>query len=327
MRVFITFMIFSVFAIRTIAQPVESPRDSLEHEKFLTLVNANREQSYFTFGDGIGNLEPLLFEAKLSPSYFFSRSQRKWALMINPQVQIRMLNKKSLPIRNPSYRVYITYFQELGFWKESFLRKLFYDNAVLFGSIAHHSNGQDGDFYKDEATKEINEDANFSTNFLEGGISSYRIIALREHHFSIREIKASFEYHPKRWMADGMADIYGAYRFYGTFGLMGPRKVIENRTKLVQWLQQSSIEIKAGWIFGTMQNTAFAEASRRLVVDITYKYYPKWFDEVAFFVRFYRGQDYYNIHFINTELTNLSIGITSNIMNYQQVAKLFNEKK
>ncbi len=76
-----------------------------------------------------------------------------------------------------------------------------------------------------------------------------------------------------------------------------------------------------------MQNAAFAEASRRLVIDITYKYYPKWFDEVAFFARFYRGQDYYNIHFINTELTNLSIGITSNIMNYQQVAKLFNEKK
>jgi len=327
MRVFIAFIITSVSVIRTSAQSVESPKDSLAHEKFLTLVNANREQSYITFGDGIGNVEPLLFEAKLSPSYFFSRSQRKWALMINPQVQIRMLNKKSLPIRNPSYRVYITYFQELGFWKESFLRKLFYDNAVLFGSVAHHSNGQDGDFYKDKATKEINEDANFATNFLEGGLSSYRIIALRENHFSIREIKVSAEYHPKKWMADELEELYGPYRLYATFGLMGPRKIIENRTNLVQWLQQSSIEIKGGWIFGTMQNAAFAEASRRLVVDVTYKYYPKWFDEVAFFVRFYRGQDYYNIHFINRELTNLSFGITSNIMNYQQVAKLFNEKK
>jgi hypothetical protein len=324
---FITFLIVSFVVVSAAAQPIASPRDSLEHEKFLTLVNANREQSYFTFGNGIGNLEPLLFEAKLSPSYFFSRSQRKWALMINPQVQIRMLNKRSLPIRNPSYRVYITYFQELGFWKKSFLRKLFYDNAVFFGSVAHHSNGQDGDFYKDEITREINEDANFSTNFLEAGISSYRIIALRQNHFSIREIKVSFEYHPQKWMANELADLYGAYRFYATFGLMGPREVIENRATLIQWLQQSSIEMKTGWIFGNMQNAGFAEASRRLVIDITYKYYPKWFDEIAFFVRFYRGQDYYNIHFINTELTNLSIGITSNIMNFQEVVKLFNEKK
>lgn len=308
------------------AQPAETPKDSLAHEKFLTLVNANREQSYFTFGDGIGNLEPLLFEAKLSPSYFFSRSQRKWALMINPQVQIRMLNKKSLPIRNPSYRVYITYFQELGFWKKSFLRKLFYENGLVYGSVAHHSNGQDGKFYKDEITKEINEDANFSTNFLETGISSYRIMAMRNNHYSIREIKVSVEYHPKQWMGEELDKLYGPLRVYTKFGIMGPRNVLNDRTKLLQWLQQSSMEIRGGWIFGEMNNAAFAEASKRLIIDVTYKYYPHWFDEVAFFLRFYRGQDYYNIHFMNTPLTNLSIGITSNIMNFQEVVKLFNEK-
>ena len=90
----------------------------------------------------------------------------------------------------------------------------------------------------------------------------------------------------------------------------------------MQWLQQSSLEIKSGWIFGNMSNASPLEVSRRLIIDIKYKYYPKWFDEIAFFVRFYRGQDYYNIYFVNSPLTNLSFGITSNIMNYNQTVKL-----
>ena len=91
----------------------------------------------------------------------------------------------------------------------------------------------------------------------------------------------------------------------------------------MRWLQRSSLELKVGWIFGSMNGIAPVSVSGRLIVDAYYKYYPAWFDEIAFFMRFYRGQDYYNIHFAKDELSNLSFGITSNIMNFKQAVKLF----
>ncbi|HTF22018.1 MAG TPA: hypothetical protein VK658_28250 [Chryseolinea sp.] len=303
------------------AQPKDTANLSSERKKFLTLVNANREQSYITFGSGIGNLEPLIFEGNLSPSYFFTGKERKWAFMINPQVMIRMLDKKSQPIRNPSYKVYLTYYKEINFWEKSFLRKIFYNNAVFFASLAHHSNGQDGSFYVSDSTREVNtEDGNFSTNFLELGLSAYQIREFDKNFFSIREVKAWMEFHPPKWSAEELDDLYGYFRLYGKVGLVGPFRKREN-DKVNRWLQRSSLEVKSGWIFGNMNGTSQFDFYKRFVLDISYKYYPKWFDEIAFFLRFYQGQDYYNIYFVNDPLTQLSVGITSNIMSFKQTAK------
>jgi hypothetical protein len=105
-------------------------------------------------------------------------------------------------------------------------------------------------------------------------------------------------------------------------GIVGPQRNLE-RPRLMQWLQRSSLEVKAGWIFGEMNGAAPLDVSDRMIIDVYYKYYPAWFDEIAFFVRFYQGQDYYNIYFAKPILTNLSFGITSNIMNFKQAVKLF----
>lgn len=317
------FCVMFIFLSTSHAQDNDSTEDSLAYEKFLMMVNANREQSYLTIGSGIGNLEPLLLEAKLSPSYFFSRNRHRWAVMINPQVQIRMLNERSLPIRNPSYRVYATVYKELEFWKQSPLRKVFFENALLYFSWVHHSNGQDGPFYVSDTTREINfEDGNFATNFFQLGLSTYRVNKFSKHYFSIREIKALVEYYPPNWYSEGLKDRYGSYRVYANAGIVGPRKKI-TQERIMRWLQRSSLEIKAGWIFGKMPDASPLEASDRLVIDLWYKYYPVWFDEIALFVRFYRGQDYYNILFAKDPISNLSIGITSNIINYKQAVRFF----
>lgn len=287
------------------------------------MVNANREQSYVTVGSGIGNLEPLILEAKFSPSYFFARNKKLWAVMINPQVQVRILNEKSLPIRIPSYRVYGTFFKELHFWKNSFLGRIFYDNALWYGSYVHHSNGQDGPFFVNDTTREVNfGNGNFSTDYLELGVYTYRAKAIGKNYFSIRGIKATVEYYPFKWLSEGLKDRYGSYRIFSSIGVVGPQRNLQ-RPRLMQWLQRSSLEMKIGWIFGKMEDAATFEASDRLIVDVYYKYYPAWLDEIAFFMRFYRGQDYYNIHFAKRELINLSFGITTNIMNFKQAVTLF----
>lgn len=319
----ITWLLFVFISVeKSVAQSTDTAKLLLESKKFLTLVNANREQSYITIGSGIGNLEPLIFEGKLSPSYFFTGKARSWAFMINPQVMVRMLDKKSQPIRNPSYKVYLTYYKEITFWEKSFLRKIFYDNAIVFASLAHHSNGQDGTFYMTDSTKEVNtENGNFSTNFLEFGVSAYQIKEFDKNYFSIREVRAWMEIHPPRWSAEELDDLYGYIRMYGKIGLMGPVRKRGN-DGVNRWLQRSSLELKSGWIFGRMDGANPFDFYKRFVLDITYKYYPKWFDEIAFFLRFYQGQDYYNIYFVNEPLTQLSVGITSNIMSFRQTAKV-----
>ena len=130
-------------------------QDSIDHEKFMFLINANREQSYITATEGFGNLEPLLMEAKLSPSYFFSRKKKTWALLLNPQVQIRMQNTPSWPINTPSYKAHLTYFHSIDFWQRTFLKKLFFENALWSATIGHHSNGKAGSFYKNDSTDVI----------------------------------------------------------------------------------------------------------------------------------------------------------------------------
>lgn len=302
-------------------QNQDSLETSVAHQKFLTLVNANREQSYVTFGSGMGNLEPLIFEGKLSPSYFFTGQRNSWALMLNPQVQVRMLNRRSWPIRNPSYKLYVTYYHDLAIWKRTFLKKIFYRNALWYASLAHHSNGQAGSFYETDSTRNGNfKDGNFSTNFLEIGISSYHLETFRKNYFSIREFKAYAEIHPPRWSIHELDDQYGFYRLFVKVGIIGPMR--ERKNDLInRWLQQSSLELKNGWIFGRMNGASYGDIPKRLIIDVTYKYYPEWFDEIAFFLRFYRGQDYYNIYFLQSELTQLSLGITSNIMNFKKATK------
>ena len=81
-----------------------------------------------------------------------------------------------------------------------------------------------------------------------------------------------------------------------------------------------------GWIFGDLYEAGRLEVDKRLILDIRYQYYPRWLDEFAFFVRYYRGQDYYNIRFTNT-LSNVSFGITSNTTKLREAAQFLDRKK
>ena len=298
----------------------QTDSDSLTHRKFLSLVNANRQQSYIAIGNGVGNLEPMLFEASLSPSYFFSRKTKNWAVLINPQVQMRMLDQASWPIRTPSFKMYLNYYHDIKLWQNTFLNNVFYKNALWFLSVAHHSNGQSGIFYNDSTQSVNTRDGNFSTNFLEAGISSYTATTITANYFSIKEFKTYAEIHPPSLSSEGLKSRYGLYRIYGQLSLTGLMKKRKN-DHINVWLQRSSFQVKSGWIFGEMDGTAHVDVRKRLIVEAMYKYYPPWFDEIAFFLRFYRGQDYYNILYADNPVSALTVGITSNIMNFKQAVK------
>lgn len=300
--------------------------DTLAHKKFLTIVNVNKDQTYMSLWKGIGNQRPILFEAQLSPSYFISSHHKDWAVMINPQVQVRMLNEKSRPIQVPSYHLYLSYYHSIDFWDKTFLRKALYEDAIWFTSWVHHSNGQSGDFYLIDSTKTIDRiNGNFSVNFIQLGFSTYTLRPSGANYFSLREIKVHTELYPYGWCDPHLRGNYGFYRLFGTLNFGGPSGLGE-RNALNRWLQNSSIEIKLGWIFGSYQSFHPINATKRSIIDISYKYFPPWLDEVAFFIRFYRGQDYYNVYF-EKQLINLTIGITSNTIKLSNSVRYLGDKR
>ncbi|MEJ0056813.1 MAG: hypothetical protein WDN75_14850 [Bacteroidota bacterium] len=323
----LSFCTFYMIITAACAQPGNKlPPDTLSQQKFLTMVNFNRDQSYVSFGSGLGNQRPLIFEGKLSPSYFISRQQKNWALVMNPQVQVRMLDEKSVPIQVPSYRFSMLYYHSLTYWKNSFLARVLYEDAVWFASINHHSNGQSGNFYSNDTTKTIDlTRGNFSVNYFQFGVSSFTLSPSGGNYFSLREIKVHAELYPAGWCDTNLNKNYGFYRLFGTFGFAGPWKK-EKNDLINRWLKNSSIEIKAGWIFDDFRSYSAVDVNRRLIIDVNYKYYPPWFDEVAFFVRFYSGQDYYNIYF-EKQLINLTVGIATNTIKLSNAVKYLGKKR
>ena len=140
------------------------------------------ERSYITFTRGLGEnivndktekLEPLIFEAKVSPNYYIRFGKgSNIAISLNPTIYIRMFNKESNPIYSPSYKPTLNLFQVLGGLniKESRVTEFLglYKGTSLFQtfSITHHSNGQEEPFI-DETTNEINLNrGNFSTDYI-----------------------------------------------------------------------------------------------------------------------------------------------------------------
>jgi hypothetical protein len=301
--------------------------DTLQSQRLLTIINFNRDQTYATFGGGIGNQVPLIFEARFSPSYFISSNKKKWAFMMNPQVQMRMLNKRSWPIQVPSYHFYLTYYRSIDLWRKLFANKLLYTDALWFASIVHHSNGQDGKFFVNDSTKTIDlVRGNFSVNYIQLGAVVYTLRATGLQYFSLSEVKIHTDLYPAALCDPNLQKIYGFRRLFTTISFGGPWRE-EKKGWVNRWLQKSSLELKTGWIFGEYQDYGPVDASHRMIVDLTYKYYPGWFDEIAFFVRFYSGQDYYNVYF-EKQLTTLTCGITSNTIKLSnQIRYLIKDKK
>jgi len=320
------YYLFLFVCSSTYAQELSTSRDSLEHQKFLTLCNANREQSYVTFGQGVGNLERLLFEARLSPSFFFSNRKTTWAVMLNPQVIVRMQNKPSFPINSPSYRVHLTYFHSIDILKRTFLKRILYDNSIWLASISHHSNGKAGDFYLKDTTANVIdvENGSFSTDFASFGISTFKVRQRANDMNAFQSAKAFIEIHPRPLETSEIKYRYGNYRIFASWAVGGPWQPVK-KTWVNEWLQNSGIELQAGWVAGKIKGTSEVDVRARLILDLKYNFYPPWFDEIAFFLRFYRGQDYYNIYFSNTAY-NVSFGLTSNIMNLKQAVKTLRRK-
>jgi hypothetical protein len=309
------------------AQNSNIPKDSVLEADFLSLIHMNRELSYITFLGGIGNIEPLLFEAKIASSFYIHKSENDWALELTAEILIRMENEESFPIRTASYKPKMTFYKKVNYLEKLLPEKVLFHNAYWYASLSHHSNGQDGSFYNQDSTSTNRVNGNFSTNFLELGLTAYKHTSTIEED-QLQAFDFHMEYHPDQpvnWSVDELDKSFGYFRTYLDYKLYSIPLFKGKRVGLSDFFSRSRLELKTGWIFGNLSENPKGNFDKRFVASATFIYSPKWFNQLGFFIQYYRGQDYYNIWYQDT-LSVLRIGITADPLEFSFLQNIFKRK-
>ncbi len=214
--------------------------------------------------------------------------------VLTPQIIIRMYQERSYPVRTPSYIPQITFYYRIK--NKSTLR-----SQNLFLRFAHHSNGQDGDFYLENGELNL-KSGDFATNYIEPG---FIITNLNKHLNCYQFFKTSVEIHPSGYSSDELDGKYSKVRWHtaaSIFKLPHDNKITTNKGN-------ASISMKgeATWMFGNYNNLTAVSADR-LNLSLTFYYHPEFLEDIGLFVQYYHGSDYYNMYF-NHRLDILRFGI------------------
>lgn len=270
------------------------PKLSLERVALI-----NQSDTYISFPTDIGNIAPLIFEANVNPSFIIrERKDSRLMAILTPQIIIRMFNEVSYPVRTPSYIPQISFYY-LANKKEAL------DYLVLFGKIAHHSNGQEGNFYNADNTINI-QSGSFATNFLEFGFLKTSYSNKLK---AIKTIKSSIELHPKEWMLQEMRGVYSGLRWHNSFtSFKFPLKEDDNGKA------KFSLKAETTLMLDNFNNLDFFDINR-LNASFTFYYHPKFLEDIGLFVQLYHGYDYYNINY-QRQMSIIRFGLMTEILRF-----------
>jgi len=296
----VIFILMVLTLINSFTCLAQFSNDSIPIISLTTISQVNQGNSYITFPTDIGNIEPLVFEGNLIPNFYIrKRKDSRLIGVLTPQIILRMYQEVSVPVRTPSYMPQVTAYYLMS-------SKIEANSLSGFVRYAHHSNGQDGEFYIDNGDINL-KTGNFATNYFELGLikTNYNTKYNAEQFFA-----TSFQYHPKSLTSDELVGIYSLYRWNTTFSIFKLPKdsgVKNNKASI-------SIKGKTTWMFGDI-NDWNAYSLDRLNLSLTFYYHPKFFDDIGLFAQIYNGQDYYNIYF-NHQITVLRFGIMTDILRF-----------
>ncbi|MBK5214367.1 MAG: hypothetical protein JJE55_11980 [Flavobacteriaceae bacterium] len=280
----------------------QQPTDTLPRLDLAKIAHINQSDSYITFPTDIGNLEPLLFEANLNPNFVVrKRADSRLMMVLTPQITIRMFNEESYPVKTPSYIPQLSMYYLFGHPELT-------HHTTLFGKIAHHSNGQDGNFYNSDGSINL-QSGNFATNFLEIGFidTSYGSQVN-----AVKFFKSSLEIHPKSWMLNELQGQYSGLRWHNSFfayKLPLDRGFFSRKRKA-----NFSLKFETTWMFDEINDWKTFD-TKRFSGAFTFYYHPKFLEDIGFFVKFYHGLDYYNIYF-KQQLDIIRFGLMTEILRF-----------
>ena len=247
------------------------------------ISQVNQGNSYVTFPTDIGNIERLWFEGNVIPNFYLRKSKDSRLMgVLTPKIIIRMYQEESFPVRTPSYMPQITLYYMLN-------EKSDPNSSGVYGRVAHHSNGQDGVFFFDDGSINV-ESGNFATNFFELGFINTRF---NPRFNAYQFFKTSLEVHPKSFILDELQGIYSQYRWYNTFSVF--RLTPDNNHKDSR-KPNISIKGETTWLFGDY-NQLEGFSFERLNLSVTFYYHPEFLEDIGLFVQYYHGSDYYNMYF------------------------------
>lgn len=258
-------------------------RNSIPGIGLMELSEVNQGDSYVTFPTDIGNIEALWFEANLIPNFYLRESKdSRLMAVLTPQIILRMYQERSYPVRTPSYMPQITLYYMLNRGENG--RKL-----SLFGRYAHHSNGQDGDFFLENGAVNV-KSGDFSTNYIESGLI---ITNINTRFNAYQFLKSSIEFHPQEWSGKELKGIYSNIRWHNTILIYKLPSKGDQHTKK---RPDISVRGESTWLFGELNNWD-ALSVKRLNLSLTVYYHPKFLEDIGLFAQYYHGLDYYNIYF------------------------------
>lgn len=265
------------------------------------IASINQGDSYVTFPADIGNLGPLIFEANISPSFIIrERKDSRLMAVLTPKIMIRMYDEFSYPVRTPSYMPSISFYFLTR--SNQSINKL-----SLFGKIAHHSNGQEGDFYDENGIINVIS-GNFATNFIELGF--IKSIYNTKHNV-FKFLKSSVEIHPKTWMLGDMYGKYSRLRWHNTFlAYKLPLNGHSNGNNKANF----SLKVETSWMVDNVNNWKTFDINR-LNASLRFYYHPKFLEDIGLFAQFYHGMDYYNIYFQH-QISVIRFGIMTEILRF-----------
>jgi hypothetical protein len=258
-------------------------RDTIPQIGLSVISQVNQGNSYITFPTDIGNIEPLWFEGNVIPN-FYLRESRNSRLMgvLTPQIIIRMYNEPSFPVYTPSYMPQITVYYQLKNQSGSRTKSLFI-------RLAHHSNGQEGDFFLENGDLNL-KSGDFATNYFEPG---FIVTNINKRLNAYQFFKSSFEIHPPGSSNSELEGIYSKVRWHNAVSIF---KVPSKNDLYPRKNADISVKAEATWMFGDVNNWDWV-SSKRLNMSLTFYYHPKFLEDIGLFVQFYHGLDYYNMYF------------------------------
>lgn len=265
------------------------------------IAQVNQRDSYITFPTDFGNLEPLMFEANVNPSFIIrERKESNLMAVLTSQITIRMYNEDSYPVKTPSYIPQVTFYYLTGDKNSA-------NNYTLFGKFAHHSNGQDGQFYVADGSINL-QNGNFATNFIELGLIRTGFSKTLN---ATKFFKSSFEIHPRSWMLAELHGTYSGFRWHNAFlAYKLPTKMGHGGSVKADF----SVKAETTWLIDNINNWDTCNF-KRFNASLTFYYHPKFLEEIGFFVQLYHGVDYYNIYFQH-QLDIIRFGIMTELLRF-----------
>jgi hypothetical protein len=261
------------------------------------------DQTYVTFGQGLGNrvtptgvkkLEPILFEGQMAPLFSLQfRKRVPFGFALCPKIVFRMYNEYSYPVRTPSYMPFLLIYHRVKFpflkrynvFKPFLKTKPTFFNTYKYG---HHSNGQNGEYFV-HGTKQINyENGNFATDYTEVATSFLSGDTIHNN-LDLLSGRFAFEHHLGLNREDSMYNTY----YYEKLSLE------------LRFLLFKKITLCTG--FSAMFGREGFRPNYASDTYISYRPLPH-ISDISIFANLYFGPDYYNLRYENN-MSFISFGL------------------